>query len=1124
MNAKRLAWVAARLAVTCQSVSLPVRSGMPALVGMFLVMTVGCQSTGPRMVYSNRVPQVATPASTSARPMLADSSNAHVPGGEKTAVDYQIARVAGRAPRQGAGKPAPLAGSVEQASLAIPFVPVEVPEDEPIPDLVNPKGNSLPSGKENSTGKSGMVWEKLDGNDQVASPESIDDLWEALNRVGEPVRVQTVGDVALADRAPKPRKVSLERSEDITQAAPGIRGWYSVGEQPVTGARIPDEVITAAVEPNRFPQLDSVKELSLQSPASERDRTAAVVQVGAQQPINAEKPQRARRVVPAAAVIPVAHTNTAMNEATIKQADEGEGIAPITAKIVQRPEAAAAPMAPSTPVADNVKPREVSPVVDTPIVEAPAAPASSAKEAVAGGPALPRPFPDLTAPQEEQAPKLPQQWANSAANDQTPGIANARADENVADKSDEKVDGMWNDVVEIPTESKSHLASKPAPSPPPRIVTSLGEQPLVTAAQQPASEVAKQVPQTPEASPSPPAPSLTDMVLEDGPVFNEVPPVLDDVVAENASAQVTAEKANIDEEVIVLAVPAGAEPYNPNVGVGADGKGLADNVSVRGGVSYSNFETSSGVGGVVFGEASKQLGSKPFFIHGGVAGEYIDGSWPVSFLAGASKLAQMEGDRVVDPWIASAAYSGYYDYDFFDSGNGLYMDQVRLLAGYATSVRTDVGIWGSVGLGTSQTTLVAPDGTLLLNARLGSRAAAYVAHNFGERGSLVIASLGWEESPGNFFMEMDTFIPLGQRVNAFAGAGYSDSGLVDAIVGLEFMLSRGNRVERQQSVRVHRSNSNAYTRSQGTSGSGRTVAHRVSSGGRSALAANEGHSAMPRQMVRRRMKSVARPGALLAAATNSSSDIVQCNYLAGDDQVVIAAGGSSPVAAGSTFGACDPCDPCCDPCSLCGDPCNVCWDACDPCDPCCVTEICSCCCCNPCCCNSSSTSCTICCCNPCCCESASCSGGAEWCECSTDCVADCGLAECNACCDESVCCYYQPEPIRRYRGGWANGNYRGALRVVSPSRMRREDPTLATPLPKPHEEPPIVLPPPTTNPPTDPPPVSGGGEEPVDPIDPVDPVDPGDPIEECIPNTTPIPVVKGRLGEWLETHSESEAP
>lgn len=236
-------------------------------------------------------------------------------------------------------------------------------------------------------------------------------------------------------------------------------------------------------------------------------------------------------------------------------------------------------------------------------------------------------------------------------------------------------------------------------------------------------------------------------------------------------------------EVIVL------QPY----GVGRDQAGLADNISARVGATYYSVDNTATPGGVAILEGSKQLGDSAFFVHAGAGTEYLDGEWPVSASIGLSRLATIIDGEVVKPLIFDASYDLYWDSEFFGTDDTVFIDQVRVLGGYALSARLDAGVWAAIGLQSDSGWRPVPGGRMQVRTDFADRIAGYVAAHVGSLGSQVILSAGWEDNPGNYFMEGNTFVPLTQNVNFWGGGGYSDSGSYDVVAGLELMLGRKGR-------------------------------------------------------------------------------------------------------------------------------------------------------------------------------------------------------------------------------------------------------------------------------------------------------------------------------------------
>jgi len=126
-----------------------------------------------------------------------------------------------------------------------------------------------------------------------------------------------------------------------------------------------------------------------------------------------------------------------------------------------------------------------------------------------------------------------------------------------------------------------------------------------------------------------------------------------------------------------------------------------------------------------------------------------------------------------------------------------------------------------------------------------------------------------------------------------------------------------------------------------------------------------------------------------------------------------------------------------------------------------------------------------------------------------------------SCCCEADCC-------DRYRGGWANGVYRSALRVLTPSRAKRYLSTdvalLTPPIAVPDDPPSVVIPPvivpnPPVNTPT--PPVN----TPTPPVIPPTPNPPTTPTPTTVPCPPRLPghaVVEGRLSQWLKSNGAAQ--
>jgi hypothetical protein len=150
---------------------------------------------------------------------------------------------------------------------------------------------------------------------------------------------------------------------------------------------------------------------------------------------------------------------------------------------------------------------------------------------------------------------------------------------------------------------------------------------------------------------------------------------------------------------------------------------------------------------------------------------------------------------------------------------------------------------------------------------------------------------------------------------------------------------------------------------------------------------------------------------------------------------------------------------------------------------------------------------------------------------------ECGCPSCTpVLCDDDAC-------APRYRGGWANGVYRSALRVVTPSRLRRDlaepsqivlpppdapvvvqppatPPIIVTPPPRTITTPPplVVTPPPVTRPVVVTPPPTSTPPVVVTPP-PTKPPVVTPPANDCPPRLPGHHVVEGRFSEWLKAHN-----
>lgn len=293
----------------------------------------------------------------------------------------------------------------------------------------------------------------------------------------------------------------------------------------------------------------------------------------------------------------------------------------------------------------------------------------------------------------------------------------------------------------------------------------------------PGSIPAPATPPTPPAPPPPPAELKTNDAVKDLARETLVPVPAGTATAPPVTNMHVAQKP---AAVRIMGV----------YGVNEDRPGIADNISTRIGATYYQVDDDSAAGVVGILEGSEQFWSSPFFLHGGVAGEYIKEEWPVAFSIGISRLATIEGGRVTRPWIFSVAYDGYFDSTFFQTNDDVYLDQVRGLVGYAIKPWIDIGVWGAKGM-RSDFGIRNQNGALFnVTGRFADRVAGYAA--FDTRwNALFICSAGWEDGPGTAFTETDVWIPLTRACNLFGGVGYSNSGALDAICGLEFKFGQG---------------------------------------------------------------------------------------------------------------------------------------------------------------------------------------------------------------------------------------------------------------------------------------------------------------------------------------------
>lgn len=228
-------------------------------------------------------------------------------------------------------------------------------------------------------------------------------------------------------------------------------------------------------------------------------------------------------------------------------------------------------------------------------------------------------------------------------------------------------------------------------------------------------------------------------------------------------------------------------------GVGPDGRGLWDNFYSRVGATYYDNGIDSNWGALTTLESTWQLCNSNWFMHAGIAGEAINDEYPMAFSAGLSRLAKIVGTTVEKPWIFAVSYDGYWDSEFFRSHDAVYLDQLRGMVGYAIMPCWDMGVWGAGGLSSDLTTIpnfgAAPN---RYRTTIGDRVAGYSAWHWCQTGIYNMLSIGWEDGPGDFFIENDTFIPLTAACNFFVGGGYSNAydGSTDLNLGLEFVIGR----------------------------------------------------------------------------------------------------------------------------------------------------------------------------------------------------------------------------------------------------------------------------------------------------------------------------------------------
>ena len=239
--------------------------------------------------------------------------------------------------------------------------------------------------------------------------------------------------------------------------------------------------------------------------------------------------------------------------------------------------------------------------------------------------------------------------------------------------------------------------------------------------------------------------------------------------------------------------PVWTDPFT-GPGVSADQPGLADNISARGGLSYFTNDNSTSIGMTGILETTHQLGDLPWFAFAGSGVSYFDGEWPWVFTLGLSKLAVIEGDEVVNPWIVAVSYDGYADSRFFGTEDIVYIDQIRMMMGLALNPHLDVGVWSAIGLRSDEGQIPVAGGRFVVPARFADRVAAYASIDTGFHDAHLIYSAGWQEGQGvDFFTEADLWVPFTESTNAYVQVGYDGTGSWDATVGLEFKLPAKHR-------------------------------------------------------------------------------------------------------------------------------------------------------------------------------------------------------------------------------------------------------------------------------------------------------------------------------------------
>lgn len=229
-----------------------------------------------------------------------------------------------------------------------------------------------------------------------------------------------------------------------------------------------------------------------------------------------------------------------------------------------------------------------------------------------------------------------------------------------------------------------------------------------------------------------------------------------------------------------------------------------DNVSLRFGATFNDVMRDDSPGLGVLADYSRQWHRTDLFMHAGLGAEYIEGEFPVAMTVGIDRLATIMDGQVVKPWVFSFAYDAYYDSEFYQTDDSVYLDQFRVLLGKAVCERMDVGLWAALGLQSDfGTYFPAPAaGPPSLRGRLGDRLAAYASIN-GKKDPRfhLVVSAGWEEDPGQLFAESDMFLPLNGRTNFVLGSGVSEGGTTDLFIGLEKVL--GWRRARGMLDRMH---------------------------------------------------------------------------------------------------------------------------------------------------------------------------------------------------------------------------------------------------------------------------------------------------------------------------------